>query len=280
VLAWNLRQYKLLDDPEATSFYMSDADFFEFLSLRRGSLALSPRKESQNASKLAGSVMVAPVDEVPGAEAVGRYLLRGDQHVVIYPTGAGKVRVSFSNVSARGKLVSWLVVGADGAEVASGLMSQEVPIELDAEGSAHYHLIISAGSASFKMAVTDGAWAVDGTLSDQGLHFLGALSPVYFEVPAGVGEFHIGLGATPPGETGLATLFAPDGREVATFDCTEMPLDRKLITVGAGDAGWWKMVVTEAPTGVLDDVYIKLEDELSGFLSIDPEGALSVRRTE
>ncbi len=280
VLAWNLRQFKLLPDPEATSFYMADVDFFEFLSARRGSLALAPRKESQSASKLANSVMVAPADEVPGAEAVGRYLLRGDQHVVIYPTGAGKVSVSFSQVSARGKLVSWLVVGADGAEVASGLMSTEVPIELDAEGSAHYHLIVSAGSASFKMAVDGGAWAVDGMLSDQGLHFLGALSPVYFEVPAGVDAFHIGLGAGPPGETAIATLFAPDGREVETFDCTEMPLDRKLITVGAGDAGWWKMVVTEAGTGVLDDVWIKPESELSGFICIDAARALSVRKVQ
>jgi hypothetical protein len=280
VLAWNLRQFKLLPDPEATSFYMANADFFEFLKIRKASLALAPRKESQSASKLAGSVMVAPVDEVPGAEAVGRYVLRGDQHVVIYPTGDGKVSVSFSNVTSRGKLVSWMVVGADGAEVESGIMSMELPIELDAEGSAHYHLIVSAGSARFKMAVDGGAWAVDATLDDQGLHFLGALSPVYFEVAEGTAEFHLGLGATPPGETGMATLFAPDGREVASFDCSLMPLDLQEITVGAGDAGWWKLVVSEAATGVLDDVWIKSGDELSGFFCIDPTRALSVRRTE
>ncbi|MCD6361548.1 MAG: hypothetical protein J7M38_11890, partial [Armatimonadetes bacterium] len=186
----------------------------------------------------------------------------------------------FSQVTARGKLVTWSVMGSDGADVADGLMSQEVPIELSAEGSSFYHLLISGGSASYRVDVEGGAWAVDGTLSDQGLHFLGKLSPVYFEVPRGVSSFHLGLGATPPGETAQATLYAPDGREAAKFDCTEAPLDQQEITVGAGDAGWWKLVVSEAPTGVLDDVWIKPGDELSGFFSIDPAQALNVRRTE
>lgn len=280
VLVWNLRQLKLLPDPQTTTFYMSDADFFSFLTERKNSLALHPRKETTTAAKYAGSVIVSPAADVPNAEPVGRYLLRGDQHIVIYPTAQGTVSVRFRNVSARGKLVTWAIVGANGEDIGSGLMSTEVPIELDAAGSGHYHLAISAGGASFQMAVEGGAWAADGTLTDEGLHFLGKLSPVYFEVPEGVTSFHLGLGATPPGETAAAKLIAPDGREVASFDCSEMPLDRQQIAVGAGDAGWWKLVVTDAATGIIDDVWIKPGPELSGYFCIDPAAALSVRKAE
>ena len=39
---WALRQYRLLKAPEESSFYLSDADFFQFLSENKGSLALQP----------------------------------------------------------------------------------------------------------------------------------------------------------------------------------------------------------------------------------------------
>ena len=70
--------------------------------------------------------------------------------------------------------------------------------------------------------VTNAAWAVDGTVNDQGLHFLGTVTPVYFHVPKGTIDFHLSLQATPPGETAVATLFAPDGQAVVEFDCTSL----------------------------------------------------------
>lgn len=279
VLHWTLRQFKLLPAAETSSFYLADADFFNFLGERRNSLALEPRREQRAAGRVRGNWAVAPVSEVPNAEAVERHLLRGDQHLIIQPTGGGPARVRFSSITARGKLVTWTLLGARGEAIADGLMSAEVPVEMDQEGSAFYHLLISAGSASFRVDVERAAWAVNGTMSNQGLHFLGKLSPVYFEVPPGVASFHLGLGAEPPGETALATLYAPDGREVARFNCTEVPLDYQQIAAGPNDAGWWKLVVSEAPTGVIDDVYIKPGPELSGFFAIAPVQALSVRHT-
>jgi len=276
VLYWNLRQFRLLDAPKKSSFYLSDADFFEFLSNNRGSLALQPTTSTATPSYVRKKLNVVPLDEIPGAEPVGPFRLRGDQHLVLCPTGKQPVQVKFSRISARGKLVTYSVYRSDGTEVSSGLMSADVPVELPVKGSPYYHLAISAGSASFMVEVTGAAWAVDGNLGDQGLHFLSTVPPVYFHVPEHATTFHLSLEATPPGETAVATLYAPDGQPVAEFDCTSVSVDRKEIAVPTESAGWWKLQVKRAPTGALDDVWVKVGDELSGYFSLAPVQALDV----
>ncbi len=275
ILHWNLRQFKMLDDPMASSFYMPDAEFFAWYAERKGSLALRP--ESGNAGAAAVKpVAVSPAGEAPNAEEAQLCYLRGDQHVVILLT-ADTATVSFRNISARGKLVQYTVYGADGEQITGGIMSAEVPITLDAAGSPHYHLMISGGSASFAMQVEGGAWAVADNMASQGLHLLNRVTPLYFEVPEGTDSFELSVAATPPGETVAATLYAPDGREVESFNVVEIPIDRKRIDVGEGDAGWWKLTLRETGVGVLDDVYVDLGDDLPQWFSLAPDQALSVR---
>lgn len=274
ILHWNLRQFNMLDDPTASSFYLADADFFPWFAERKDSLAI--RAPAQVAAGSVAQVAVSALPAVPTGEEPRNFLLRGDQHVVIMPT-AEQARVRFSRITARGRLIQYSVLGADGDEIAAGVMSAEMPVELDAAGSSFYHLMINAGSATFMMQVEGGAWAISGNTSEQGLHFLGQNTPLYFEVPAGVGSFHLSLAGDPPGETAVATLYAPDGREAARFRAVEVPVDRQEIAVGAGDAGVWKLVIDAAETGVLDDVYVAPGDEIPGWFSPDPNAALSVR---
>lgn len=275
ILHWNLRQFGMLDNPTASSFYMTDADFFPWFATYRDSLAIRTSARSRQAKGLE-AVAVSALPTPPNAEPTRDFLLRGDQHVIILPT-AEQARVRFSRITARGRLVQYTVLGADGEEITAGVMSAEVPIELDAAGSSYYHLMIDAGSATFMMQVEGAAWAVSGRAGDQGLHFLGQNTPLYFEVPDGVTSFHLSLAGDPPGETAVATLYAPDGREAGRFRAVEVPVDRQEITVGAGDAGVWKLVIEAAETGVLDDVYVAPGDELPGWFSLDPNAVLSVR---
>jgi len=280
VLHWHLRQLRLLDDVQESSFYLSDADFFEFLSNRKGSLALQPTAATRTPSYVRRKLDVTPADDVPGAEPVELFRLRGDQHLVLCPTGKERVQVIFSRITTRGKLVTYNVYRSDGTEIAGGLMSAEVPIELAAESCPYYHLVVSAGTASFMVEVTGAAWAVDGTVGDQGLHFLGKVTPVYFPVPRGTSAFHLSLEATPPGETAAAELYAPGGQRTAGFDCTKVSVDRKKVTVSPGNAGWWKIRVARAATGVLDDVWIKAGEELGGYFCVVPGQALRVAPAE
>ncbi len=283
VLHWNLRQFRLLDEPTASSFHLSDADFFSFLRRHRGSLALQPIRPGARPESLAAKLALAPARGIPAAADVEPFLLRGNQHLVLYPLGAGSVEVRFSRITARGKLVTYAIHGADGEEIATGLMSSEVPVRMDPAGSSYFHLLIAAGSASFSVEITGAAWSVDQQGDSKGLHLLHDVTPLYFEVAPGASSFHLSLEATPPGETALARLLSPTGREAARFDCTALPVDRKQITVQPGEPGWWKLIIEPAPVGVVDDVWVRTGDELSGFFSLVPEQALStrtIRRTD
>jgi len=275
ILHWNLRQYKMLDDPTASSFYMPDAEFFEWFAQHKGSVALRPESTSTSAAAI-DEVAVSAADEVPNAEEATPFLLRGDQHVVILPT-ADTATVRFSRIAARGKLVQYAVYGADGAEISGGIMSAEVPLQLDAAGSPHYHLMIAAGSASFMLEVEGGAWAVSDSVDGKGLHLLNSVTPLYFEVPEGCATFRLAVQGTPPGETVAATLYAPDGRQVEDFRVVEMPIDRKDIAVGANDAGWWKLTLQDAEVGAIDDVWVDLGEGVPQWFSLRPDQALSVR---
>jgi len=276
---WTLRQYRLLKTPRESSFYLSDADLFLFLAEHKGSLALQPTVATSPPAYVKAKLSVSSPEKTTHTDSVRPFHLRGDQHLVLRPVGADRVEVTFSRIATRGKLVTYNVYGADGAEVTSGLMSAEAMILLEATGSPYYHLVISAGPASFMVKATGAAWAVDGNLSDQGLHLLGQVTPIYFHVPEGIRQFHLSLEATPPGETALATLCAPDGRSVAEFDCTKAAVDRQSIDVAISQAGWWKMDIRQAATGAMDDVWIKLGAQLNGYFSLIPDQALGIRKT-
>ncbi|MBL7224301.1 MAG: DUF4838 domain-containing protein [Candidatus Brocadiae bacterium] len=275
VLHWNLRQFKMLEEPEASSLYLTDADLFSFLAERRGSLALTPMGATKKPSVVGEKLTVMPAEDVQTAEAMQAFRFRGDQHLVLKPKGDGPVEVRFSRLTTRGKLVTYGVYDAAGEEALAGVMSTEVPVRIEGD-SEYYHLYVAGGSASYNVAVTGAHWAANGRLSDKGLHFLSTVTPVYFEVPEGVESFHLQLEATPPGETATGRLIAPDGTEAARFDCSAVSVDRQEIDAGDGGPGTWMLVIEEAATGVLDDVWVMQGAELSGYFSVDPEWGLGV----
>jgi len=281
VLHWNMRQAKLLPEPEKSSFYRNDKDFFAFMKTQAHSLALAP---SSAPSKVAGAgekltvKPAGPLPTVPEAPATP-FLLRGPQRAILVPQGPGAAEVSFSNITARGGMVKVQVYDDAGALSDQGVMSAEVPIQLPA-GPAYYQLIIAGGSHSFRMAVKGAAWAVHGQTDDKGLHFLGKTTPLHFEVPAGIGKFPLWLASDAPGETAAGSLYAPDGRKVASFDTSKTPVDLQQIAVGPQDAGWWTLVFEQPAAGIVDDAWIKQGEPLSGFFSLDPAAALSVQKTK
>jgi hypothetical protein len=280
VMHWTLRQYRMLNAPEESSFYLSDADFFQFLSQNRGSLALHPIAATSPPAYVKKKLSVAPPEKLAHTDSTQPFRLRGDQHLVLCPDGTGPVELRFSRIATRGKLVTYNLYDADGTEVKSGLMGADMPIELAATSSPYYHLVISAGTASFMVQANGVAWSVDGGLSDQGLHLLGPATPVYFQVPDGTRRFHLSLEAAAPGETAIATLHAPDGRQISEFDCMKISVDRKSVEVATQQTGWWKLIIKQAPSGALDDVWVKQGDELSGYFSLVPAQALGTRTSD
>jgi hypothetical protein len=278
VLHWNLRQAKLLTEPEKSSFYLNDKDFFAFMKANPTSLALAPAAAPSRAAVTGEKLTARPAGPLPAPPdaPMTPFLLRGPQRVIITPTAGGVAEITFSSITSRGGMVKYQVYDAAGALSDQGVMSAEVPIRLPA-GPLYYQLIIAGGSHSFALAVKDGAWAVYHKSDEKGLHFLSRTTPLHFEAPAGVSKFTLWLASDAPGETAAATLYAPDGRKVASFDTSQKSVDMQQISAGANDAGWWTLVFDKPATGVVDDVWIKQGEGLPGFFALDPKAALGVR---
>lgn len=268
VLHWNLRGNKLVEQPEASRFYLTDADLRAFMVANRNSLALQPSGRQTATVKPVRAEAAGPVKV---GEPVKRFALRGGQRLVVLPTGDQPAELRFSSVSARGKMLTYATFNAAGEAVDGGVMGSDSPLLFNPPGP--YQVVLNAGSASFGLSVTGARWAVDATVDGQGLHLLNQVSPLYFQVPAGTAAFHLSLKSDAPGESAAATLIGPDGGELATFDTTALMTDRKKFDQPA--SGWYKLVLAKAPTGVLDDVWVRLEG-IPAFFSFDPAAALSV----
>jgi hypothetical protein len=276
ILQWNLRQLKAMDNPQGSSFNLSDKDFFAFLKPWNNSFAIAPSASSEQAIGK-DKLTVNPVT-APNPEPVTPFLLRGNQRLVIKPTGANAPVVTFSAVTSRGKLVKYQLYDAAGAPVDQGVVSTE-PVTLPTD-SDFFVMTIAAGSASFSVDVKNAAWAVSASADDKGLHLLGKTTPLYFEVPAQTKAFDFWLSSDAPGETAAAKLYDPSGKLVGSFRTVEKTIDAQQIKVGEGQAGMWKIVLEKPDTGIVDDVYVKLDEQLPGYFSIVPQSALSVTRAK
>jgi hypothetical protein len=275
LLHWTLRQFHILKD-ETSSFFQKDTDLFALLNEKHASLAISPVVPSGKPTFLEGKLTTEAVESIPNSDPLTKFRLRGDQHIVLKPSGNEAIQLQISSRINHGKLITYSVYNTEGKQLNTGIVSTEVPITLKPDDSKFYHLAIHAESASYQVAVTGANWALDGRVSDKGLWLQGSTSPLYFELKEGIKAFNLELQAAPPGETASATLHSPLGRQAANFDCTRLSVDRQLITVEPGESGIWKLIIKEAPTGALDDVYIIQGKQLSGYFSIAPKQALRV----
>lgn len=276
LLHGNLRRFGMIEDPQASSFHLDDPAFNAFVDEHRDSLYIRPIPEQEVPEAVRISYSVEVADELPQAEEVQPFRLRGRQHLILREKGDEPMTVTMRRITARGALPSYTIYDTVGDEISSGVFQPNVPVIVETLGADYCHLLISTGGAFYALEVEGARWALSDSQSDRGAHFLGDLTPVYFHVPEGTGEFSLWLAAEAPGETAAATLVAPDGREVSTFDVTQMSVDEQSFEIGPEDAGWWKLVPTEPATGIVDDVWIRLGAQIPGWLCPEPENALIV----
>jgi hypothetical protein len=276
ILHWNLRQYNFLENPTASSFHMADAPFLAFMGEHKDSLAVAPPSRRNRAKLPKGKLTVTVPKDVPNREPAQPFVLRGPQLLVVKPTGDEPAVMRFRMRRTYGSLLWYHVHDPDGNELSRGTLNSQDPAPLPEVDVPYFLVDIQAGPAFYTVQIDGAAWAAYGRVTDKGLHFLGEVSPLYFTVPKGLPSFKLWLAATPPGETGAATLFSPTGRVAAEYDCSLMQVDQKRIDVRPGEAGIWKIVARESKTGVLDDLYIKPGDKLPGYLSFSAEQFLQV----
>ena len=216
-------------------------------------------------------------DKLATAEAIRRYELRDDQHIVIQSKTKKNIHIGLSNRNSKlTRILTYAVYDSEGIHITRGSLVDKTDIRFSAIAGETYHLFLT-GPGFFTLNMPDVPYAVDGR---KHVHFRGHATPLYFHVPAEVRSFTVTMRSGIPGETAVAKLLNPQNRPVATFRTVERPVDKQTIDCGDNSGGHWKLVVNKADKGVLDDVYIQFGPELNGYCSLEPEKVLVMHPAE
>ncbi|MEX0777051.1 MAG: DUF4838 domain-containing protein [Phycisphaeraceae bacterium] len=295
LFGWSMRGlYRVLEDygwllnARQSVFYMSEPDFIKWLETQKSSIYISPGALAASGPLAArqADILRTPVtaaafhDELPNAEAVKPYLIRFKNHLVLLSEKEGEVRLTFKvHQTVKGGEVAFKVYDTSGSVVTSGQAADEREVTFLGAKGGIYHVFIDSNMLS--VTVTDAAWAIDTRYHDflrlgrVHLNLIQQMTPLYFYVPKGTAKFSLGLSSTAPGETCAATLYDPQNKAAAQLDTAASGRDSKTVA-SDGAGGWWKLVIGPAETGVVDDVFLELGDEIPGYVCTDPGNRLVI----
>ena len=91
-------------------------------------------------------------------------------------------------------------------------------------------------------------------------------------------NFTVTISSRTPGETAKAELYDPANKLVKTLRTIESSIDTCSAKNHTNESGFWKLIISKAEKGILDDVWIRLDPKLSGYFSIDPRQLLIVKK--
>ncbi len=197
--------------------------------------------------------------------------LRGDNVLVLACRAGRPVKIVLRNVPVADYQASmaWEVHSADKQLLASGICQhdQTVEVRFDPPADGLYWLGASSGQCAWVVQLANvpvGLYAV------RPLHLIGSTGTLFFHVPRGTGGFTVtaeGSGA----ETVQVALVDPEGEEVARGETAlDRPQKKLAVPAERAGSGCWRLVVSRAAQGVLEDYTIVLDEKLPGVLSFTP----------
>ncbi|NLF18626.1 MAG: DUF4838 domain-containing protein [Lentisphaerae bacterium] len=274
ILHWTLRQNGHLPRDHASRFALDDDAFAALVQDDRHGLALQRASARPQRFSL-GAFTAAPGRPVEPA-AVTDHWLRGRQDLVLRAQTDGPVTVRLVPGRLYGSLIWVHLFDGQAGEIRRGVISPSSPFRFEARAGECFGLTIQSSRDFYRVEVDNADWGLSTAVSDEGLHLIQKVTPLYVHVPAGVERFSLWLAASPPGETAAARLISPRGREAAVFDCSERRVDQQAVAVEPGEDGFWRLDIRPAATGVLDDVYVRLLDGLAPWVVVQPAQGLIV----
>jgi len=282
ILCYSLNNFGLLKDADKSIFFLSQEDFKKFTSENKNSLAFAPiAKETQNThlKLLSSALTITPYNQkIANSEQVKPYCARSPQHIIIYVETDQNVKIGFDRTRPISGFSNCKVYNSMGKELCSANVTAENSVSFFAP-TGYYHVLVEGGTALSLRIPENLSYAIDSTMG-KGIRLLGLITPLYFYVPENTSEFIVSISSCTPGETALAKLYDPDNKLVCTLRTVESPSDTQSIKNDTNKTGFWKLVPSKAEKGVLDDVWVRLDPKLSGYLSVNPEKLLVIKKSQ
>lgn len=273
-LRWNLIHRGLLK-PNADSILAElDEHVFTMITDPANRLSLGEINARKGKTKFP-AVTVEQYDKpLANAQPVDNlFRLRGTTELIFYPLGEDEIRITPTLLLDKGDLPTYEIIHTDG-QVHSGLLQQGDSIL--AHGSTREPLLmrINSKQAIYSLQLEGAPYALRSICESGSLHFQKTTTPIYFYVPSNVQECTVTLSSEAPSETAIAILVNPQGDEVGRIKTIEQPVDQ-ITFKNVTDGGFWSIRLENAPTGVMDDVFIQI-DGVNAFYVLAPQHPIIV----
>ena len=172
--------------------------------------------------------------------------------------------ISVQQIGKYTDVCRWYINGPGGEPIQDGVIEpgQSLKLDLPTQQAGAYNLICDPGAnAAHVKLLNDHAALLGQTVS-----FIGETAPLFVYVPPGLKSFRVTLQTSAPGETAKLTVLGPDGKEAASGCTGEKATYTAQVQVPAGSDGKaWGLVISKAPTGVLEDVSLQLDDSVPAY---------------
>jgi len=198
--------------------------------------------------------------------------LRYKNALLLYSANGGQVTISPKNVSLGKPFVSYALKDNQNRLQEVGIFVEGKPITFTAKAKTPYFFYMSNGA--YSVTVKGAAVAVQTKMHGGQMHLISSPVTLYLPVPAGIGQWDLTLSTASPGETAKVTISSPDGKQAAVLETVTQ--SSQTATLKA-TKGFWKIEVSKAATGLLDDVFLRFDKELPHWVSLDPSQPLKVK---
>jgi hypothetical protein len=271
VLQWRLRNKKLLPADFSSPLQRDNDAVIKLLFSKNADFELFPGMVNEGPNAPAVKVQIAaPLAGAPNE--MNTVQTRNGSFIALMAPRDGQIKITPRRVSNGSPFVSYALKDAQSQVLASGVLQANQPVIFEAKAQTPYFLAVPSGIVELAIEGAAAAYQTNGAEGRQ-MHLFGKPQTLYFHVPEGVSKWDLMLSSAVPGETAKAIITAPDGKQAAILETTTVPTQSAALE---GKAGFWKIEIVPAATGVLDDIYLIFDKDLSPWASVDPSLPLEV----
>jgi hypothetical protein len=269
-LQWRLRNGKFITADYHSDLTRSDDEVLQILMQKNADFELFPGIVDNGPRVKPVKVQIAPSLGAPPKEI--SIHLRGANMILLYSANGGPVTIMPREASGGRPFISYVIKNIKNTVLQAGVFNRGKAVTFTAEAKTPYYLYLGSGIYSFSMQ--GAAAAVQTNMEEGRLHLFASSSTTYLYVPAGVAHWNLMLSSATPGETAKATVSSPDGQQAAVLETTTQPVSTATLN---GQEGFWKIEISKADSGVLDDIYLTFDKSLPQWVSLDPSQPLEIK---
>mgnify|MGYP001154668594 CR=1 FL=1 len=269
VLEWRLKNAKFLPADFQSKIAKSDDEVIALMTRPNKDFEMFPGMVD-NGPKVA-SMKVTAAAPIATPEKAPQVRLRDVNMFLLYSAAGGKVTITPTEAKNGRPFISYVLKDAKNTPLLSGILTKDKAVTFEATAKTPYFLYINSGIYTLSI---DGAGAAVQTNSrERRLHLFGNPATLYYYVPANSPKWTLMLASASPGETAHATVYSPDGKQAAELDTAIDPAQTAHLD---GQSGFWKVDISKAASGVLDDIYLQIDADMPQWININPAEPLEI----